>query len=680
MSADCTRRSWSTSGLALSVLVLLLTAAAVGARQGQTPVAQSAIATTGAVSGVVVDGATSRPIAGAVVYLTQSPRTPTGTAVRQISDARGRFVFAGLPPSGSLTLGASRPGYFDSQLRQFAQSGYSVQTLALAEGEWLRDVRLTLWKGGAIEGTIRDERGEPLAAIEVRSVAVVRVAGSDHLAAGPTGTTDDRGRYRISGLLPARYLVAVPSLQAAVTASRTDADLLGMTEPQFARLQETRERPAPVATIEHDAGLRVALGPYPTPPPSTGPQTFGYPLTFAPGNAMPSPANAIDVAFGDTRIVDISVAPATTGSLSGRIEGSAQIANRTVRLLSAGAESLGFGFETAATRTDGDGRFRLANVPVGEYVLDIPIRVNEYRLGGAALSNGGQPLRVLPGLGSFSPYADAIAGGPTGLGFFSGMGTRDAPRADPTAPSSAALFARMPVTVSAGGSAELVVPLRPSATIAGRVRFDSDTTGLAPFQMTLSVMVDPANGNSSQGRSGATIDGRTSTGGSHPFTITGVLPGRYFIRLGLGGLWTVRSISIQGRDSSDGAIDLTTLSRLDEVEITLTRSAGAITGTVITAAGAPASGARVCVFPVDSTRWTDFGVTPPWLAAATASQQGAYRIGPIPAGEYYVAVVPRADTETWRDRAFFARAAVTAPRVTVGWGESRTQPLRIDGR
>jgi hypothetical protein len=137
-------------------------------------------------------------------------------------------------------------------------------------------------------------------------------------------------------------------------------------------------------------------------------------------------------------------------------------------------------------------------------------------------------------------------------------------------------------------------------------------------------------------------------------------------------------VNIQGRDYTRTAIDLTTSARVDDVEITLTRSAATITGSVTNAAAAVVSGVRICVFPTDSSLWEDFGVTPPWLATANTTQQGAYRIGPIPAGEYYVAVVPRAVTEAWRDREFFARAAATASRVSVDWGESRNQPLTIE--
>jgi hypothetical protein len=49
------------------------------------------------------------------------------------------------------------------------------------------------------------------------------VAGQRQLVAGPIAVTDDRGAYRIANLDPARYLVAVLSVQSTVLSTTPDA-------------------------------------------------------------------------------------------------------------------------------------------------------------------------------------------------------------------------------------------------------------------------------------------------------------------------------------------------------------------------------------------------------------------------------------------------------------------------
>src|SRR5690349_11304912 len=68
---------------------------------------------TGAISGVVTDATTKKPIAGVTVYLGPPNRGPVGQPVQQVSDAQGRFVFRDLPPSDAYFINATKPGYFD---------------------------------------------------------------------------------------------------------------------------------------------------------------------------------------------------------------------------------------------------------------------------------------------------------------------------------------------------------------------------------------------------------------------------------------------------------------------------------------------------------------------------------------------------------------------------------------
>ena len=68
---------------------------------------------TGAISGVVVDATTGRPVADAAVRLSRVDNSSFPTVARVTTDARGRFVFRNLPaaPNYALGAGASRFGW-----------------------------------------------------------------------------------------------------------------------------------------------------------------------------------------------------------------------------------------------------------------------------------------------------------------------------------------------------------------------------------------------------------------------------------------------------------------------------------------------------------------------------------------------------------------------------------------
>ena len=80
--------------LRYALVLAALAAQSLGAagQQAQTPTPPA----TGAITGVVVDGATGAAIADVVVTLSGAPLPPEYPA-RQLSDARGRFAFMNLP-------------------------------------------------------------------------------------------------------------------------------------------------------------------------------------------------------------------------------------------------------------------------------------------------------------------------------------------------------------------------------------------------------------------------------------------------------------------------------------------------------------------------------------------------------------------------------------------------------
>src|SRR5262249_15242028 len=151
----------------------------------------------------------------------------------QLTDALGRFVFLELPGLKGYTLTATRLGFVDASYGQTTSSG-PVGAIDLKDGQWFSRANMSMFKPGAIGGRVLDERGDPVVGIYVGVLGQQLVSGTMRLLAGPGAKTDDRGEYRIAGLMPGRYLVAVPSVQYTVPSDMPSPSLARQSSPQVA--------------------------------------------------------------------------------------------------------------------------------------------------------------------------------------------------------------------------------------------------------------------------------------------------------------------------------------------------------------------------------------------------------------------------------------------------------------
>jgi hypothetical protein len=184
----------------LICLALVVCASAVVIAQNQQPPG------TGLVVGRVVDAASNRPIAGAMVTIGSLP-APMPPAVeptrRVVTDSDGRFLFRDLR-KGAYTFTATAPGYLDGGFGQRVAEG-SVQPFALDEGQPVgmyrppvekRACRARCVMSPAARG--EDRRDDPAARDGWRTDATV-------VAARLVGTarTDDRGAFELPDSHPA---------------------------------------------------------------------------------------------------------------------------------------------------------------------------------------------------------------------------------------------------------------------------------------------------------------------------------------------------------------------------------------------------------------------------------------------------------------------------------------------
>jgi hypothetical protein len=134
----------------------------------------------------------------------------------------GRFSISGIRPGTYRLIAAP-----SSHSGRYLATGYGAtrandpgKAIVVRDGDDIRNADIILQPGLAIEGRVLDESGEPVSRQIV--VAARVMAGSDVAQRVPQTpiATDDLGRYRIYGLDPGEYVVAVensPFVHTAVT-------------------------------------------------------------------------------------------------------------------------------------------------------------------------------------------------------------------------------------------------------------------------------------------------------------------------------------------------------------------------------------------------------------------------------------------------------------------------------
>ena len=275
------------------------------------------------ISGVVLDGTTGKPIAGAQVMAGApggSRRAISPPAVT--ADGQGRFTFRSMA-GGSYRVSATAPGYVPGAAgASMAAPSVPSDDLQVPAGEQRTGVIVRLWMGAIISGTVRTATGHPLVRGSVSAQRVMNSCGTDRLLSGAPVMTDDRGAFRFADLMPGRYVVTL--------------------------------RGAAVSTV------RAA---YDNSTPSSR-----LPTLYSPGTPVPDLSRAIDVSAGDERSnVDITL-PAKSFRVIGRlVEADGTPSQRRVDLLPATGVTVSQ--PVSRTFAEQDGRFEFSVVPPGRYVV-----------------------------------------------------------------------------------------------------------------------------------------------------------------------------------------------------------------------------------------------------------------------------------------------------------------------
>jgi hypothetical protein len=312
--------------------------------------------------GIVVSDEPARPVSRAIVTL-------NGGNIRlqpaTLTNDDGAFVFANLP-EGRFTIMVSKPGYVMNYYgAQRPRSSALALPLVLTEGQRITNLQVRLPRGAVITGTFRDQYGRPQPDTII-SVDAARMALGQFVGLGQDGgysITDDRGVYRIYGLMAGSYVVS-----ATNPGSNLGNRLATNEELQWAE-QRSGTAPPP--------GPTVTLAP-----------------VFYPGTVDRQSATVVTVSAGEERAgIDFASKLVPTTKLDGVVlmpdgqpaaglgtgRGSAGVELRMRNVTQEGEMSL-----TRITRPGPDGRFSMPALTPGRYGLSA--RLTAGRAGGEGLS------------------------------------------------------------------------------------------------------------------------------------------------------------------------------------------------------------------------------------------------------------------------------------------------------
>src|SRR5207237_3039911 len=176
-------------------------------------------------TGRVLAADNGRPVKRARVFVTAA-ELPGGRGV--LTDDQGVFDLTELP-AGRYTLTVSKSGFVSLSYgqRRPLQAGTPLQ---LGDGQQLKGIPFQLPRGSVIGGRVLDEDGEAMPGVMVRVMRYQYLQGARRLTPAGGGQTDDKGQYRVWGLMPGDYYVIAVARGAAFGPDRA-AGLAGTAGP-----------------------------------------------------------------------------------------------------------------------------------------------------------------------------------------------------------------------------------------------------------------------------------------------------------------------------------------------------------------------------------------------------------------------------------------------------------------
>ncbi|MCX7718491.1 MAG: carboxypeptidase-like regulatory domain-containing protein [Candidatus Sumerlaeaceae bacterium] len=365
------------------------------------------------VEGRVVSAEDQQGIAGATVTIEATYGTDKrrNRKFQSKSDQHGQFQFDRLP-GGLHVAVADAKGFVKTA------TGTSAQTFSVEPGERKSDVVLRLYRGGTVEGVVRDANGQTVPGAKVQLYMAPTMATRRVDVKNLNATTDANGYFRIAGIdVGERIQFYASAVKAGWAKSRSRI------------IDLTAEQPSATTEINLVAGATISgkvtdLADFPIPGTEVRYESFEFPgdpsssetivHTAPDGTYMLTgcpPGNAALKVSRSGYVEQIRrIATMDRKSRAGedfKLQSGLTITGRVVTLKGKpipNARVQAFGIEGAAGRdqamTDSEGNFRLANLGQGRFRLQADFKLStpdgeqQYRFELAAVKSGQQGVEL----------------------------------------------------------------------------------------------------------------------------------------------------------------------------------------------------------------------------------------------------------------------------------------------
>jgi protocatechuate 3,4-dioxygenase beta subunit len=289
----------------------------------------------GRIMGRVVAADNGRPVKRARIFISAA-ELPEGRGA--LTDESGVFDLTELP-AGRYTLSVSKAGFVSLSYgqRRPLQAGTPLQ---LADGQQLKGVDFRLPRGSVIAGHVFDEDGDAMPGASVRVLRYRYLQGDRRLTPAGSAQTDDRGQYRIWGLMPGDYYVS--------------AVARNFNGGRFGRFGGR-------------GGFRDAANP------EDDDEAMAYAPTYFPGVPSVNEARPVTVGLGQESLdIDFNLQLVRTARVTGHVTNpdGTPTTSGSITLTpdagGAGGRQLGMNY---GSRIEWDGAFTVTGVPPGRYQL-----------------------------------------------------------------------------------------------------------------------------------------------------------------------------------------------------------------------------------------------------------------------------------------------------------------------
>lgn len=300
---------------------------------------------------------------------------------------------------------------------------------------------------------------------------------------------------------------------------------------------------------------------------------------------------------------------------------------------------------------------------------------------------GGGMVMLMPEDGGSFGGGRGGGGERGGLGALLGGGLRAVAREDGTfsipnvTPGKYTIIARadggpgggtrmaMQSLVVSGEEVSVTLTPAPGVQVSGTITLESSgaplPSGFRGFRVVPSALGSASAVPGGRGRPGDVTD-------KGQFTIPDVMPGTYMLRATGPRGWAMKAVYVDGRDVTDLPLEVKS-ENLGSINVIFTDKISSLSGAVRDARGNGIGNVSVIAFPSDPTLWMPQSRH---IITARTDATGAYRLSAVPPGDYLVAAVDDVEQGEWFDPEFLEQIKEQATKVKVDEGEQRTQDLK----